>query len=87
MKAITLRNLPKELALRIARVARERGISLNRAVIDMLQAAGGSPAAPRPPVAHRDLDALFGVWSPEDLDGFNASLASQRGIDPGIWTG
>jgi hypothetical protein len=86
MKALTLRNLPKDLALRIARDARKRGISLNRAVIDLLLSTSGIPSAPRQPQEYRDLDSLFGVWSPKDLAEFEKSLAAQRAIDAEIWS-
>jgi hypothetical protein len=86
MKALTIRNLPKDLAWRIARDARAKKISLNRAAIDLLHAACGGPAAPRSPQEHHDLDALFGVWSPKDLAEFNRSLAAQRVVDSELWT-
>lgn len=86
MKAITLRNLPPDVARAVLGAAAEKGISLNRAVIALLEQAGGAARAKRPPREHRDLDAFFGVWSRRDAEEFGRSLADQRPVDPEVWT-
>ena len=86
MKAITLRNLPPDVARAVLGAAAEKGISLNRAVIALLEQAGGAGRAKRPPREHRDLDAFFGVWSKRDAEEFGRHLVDQRPVDPEIWT-
>lgn len=84
MKPITLRNLPPEVARRIRRKAEEEGISLNRAVIELLKEAAGLGGKKKPRV-HHDLDFLIGTWSKEEADAFDKALAEQRRIDPELW--
>ena len=84
MKAITLRNLPPDLARRLERKAGEEGLSLNRAVIAALEEAFGSPGKKRRAVYH-DLDFLVGSLSKEDADVLERSLRAQRRIDPEVW--
>jgi hypothetical protein len=86
MKAITLRNIPKPVARAIERRAREKGTSLNRAVIEMLEDASGERRpAQRSRVVHRDLDQLAGSWTAEEAAEFERSLRDQRAIDPELW--
>jgi hypothetical protein len=83
MKAITLRNVPAEIARRIERVARTEGISLNKAAIRLLR----EPAIEKVPEAapYDDLDALSGTWSTKEADAFDAALRDQRKIDRKMW--
>ena len=85
MKAITLRNLPAQLARRIEEEASATGASLNKTVIRLLQRATGlgEPAAAE--VRHHDLDHLAGAWSAEEAAEFDRALAEQRQIDPELW--
>ncbi|MBI2998270.1 MAG: hypothetical protein HYY46_07415 [Deltaproteobacteria bacterium] len=86
MKAITLRNLPLELARTIRQKAEEQGTSINKAVIKLLEEGtgirgkknGGKPL-------HHDLDSLAGAWTKEEAAEFDKALASQRTIDPDLW--
>ena len=83
MKPITLRQLPDALARLIRRKAESEGLSLNRAVIAVLEErlVGRPPAEPQ----HHDLDALAGVWSDAEARAFDRALAAQRAIDPELW--
>jgi hypothetical protein len=80
---ISLRNLPPALHRLIRRRARERGISLNRAVIELLEARSRPQQAPAE--VHDDLDFLIGSWTEEEGDSFDQELARQREIDPELW--
>jgi hypothetical protein len=84
MKAVTLRNLPPELARVIGRRAEEAGTSVNKAVIGLLEE---SVAGRRKKAAllHRDLDALAGSWTKQEASAFEQALARQRAIDPDVW--
>jgi hypothetical protein len=84
MKTITLRNIPKELALRLEQKARTEGLSLGKTAIRLLEEATGLHGKPRPAV-HHDLDALAGAWTEEEARTFERSLRGQRKIDPELW--
>lgn len=84
MKAITLRNIPKDLAKVLERKARSEGKSLNRVVLELLsRACGTANASPR--VENSDFDSIFGAWTDEEADEFDAVLREQRQIDPELW--
>ena len=80
MKAITLRNVPPDLAEALDREKRRRGQSLNRTAIELLkQGLGvGSPRS-------NGLGRLAGGWSEEDAREFERALASFGEIDPEMW--
>ncbi len=85
MKAITVRDVPKQVARELRRRARARGASLSRTVVGLLEeATGGAPRA-RGPVRHHDLDALAGSWSREEAAEFDAELRRLRAVDPEMW--
>lgn len=86
MRAITLRNLPPELARMIEQRSVTTGTSLNRTVIDLLEEALGLKGKRLPKVVHRDLDDLAGSWSEEEAAEFDRVLAEQRQIDPELWS-
>lgn len=85
MKAVTLRNLPPELARIIRRKADEGRTSLNRAVISLLQKSVGMGGKTKDKPLHHDLDALAGSWTEEEASAFDEALARQRAIDPDLW--
>lgn len=85
MNAITVRNLPPDVAKVIRDKARKEGLSLNRVVVRLLEDATGVKRG-RKPVVHHDLDHLFGVWSAEEADEFDRFLEEHRSvIDPEMW--
>ncbi len=81
MGAITIRNLPPEIDSAIRQRAQQEGISLNQAVIRLL----GETIHPPKNKTYHDLDHLFGIWTKEEADAFDAVLAEQRQIDPKDW--
>lgn len=85
--AITVSNLPPAVAKAVKEKARQEKLSLNEAIVKLLEEAtgGGSPQASKP-VVHHDLDHLFGVWSKEEADEFDAFLREHRSIiNAGMW--
>ena len=84
MKAITLRNVPPNLGRRIERRAKEKGLSMNRTVIQILEDALGT-SNKRAAQLHHDLDHLAGSWSEVEAREFDEDLAAQRRIDPDLW--
>lgn len=86
LRAITVRGLPAELSAELARLRRERRLSFNRLVIELLAerlGLAGRPAAEqRPP---DELDRLAGVWKAEEADAFNHAVAEVRRVDDELW--
>lgn len=82
--AITLRNLPKKLDQTIQKRAKEKGISVNKAVITLLEEQLGMKL-PKPSVEYHDLDNLAGSWTKAEADAFDNTLTKQREIDPQLW--
>jgi len=86
MKAITLRNLPPELAKTIRQKAEEQGTSINKAVINLLEEGTGIRGKKNGKKSlHHDLDSLAGSWTKDEAEEFDKSLAAQRTIDPDLW--
>jgi hypothetical protein len=86
MKAITLRNLPPELAKAVRKEAHRQRTSINRAVISLLQRkTEQSKKRPREAQEYDDLDSLAGSWSKGEAAAFETALAAQRTLDPDLW--
>ena len=85
MKAITLRGVPPEVARMIQRKSHETGESLNKVVIELLEAGAGVRRRRGRKVVHHDLDDLAGAWSREEAAAFDRSLKDQREIDADLW--
>ncbi len=78
-KAITLRNIPPKAARRIEQMAKAEGISLNKAVLRLLQNVEGGSIRKR---QQSNLAQLSGTWSKEEADAFDRFLAEERSIEP-----
>ena len=85
MKAITLRNIPEEVARRIREIADESGLSLNKAVIKLLRQGMETDGDASGPRRHHDLDALAGSWTMEDARAFEKDLNESRIVDEELW--
>ena len=59
MGAITVRNLPPELARAIRQKAKREKVSLNRAVIGLLEEAAGLARGTKPEVLHKKRGRRF----------------------------
>jgi hypothetical protein len=84
MNAITVRNLPPAVAKAVKEKARKEKLSLNRAIVRLLEEATGEKRTAK--VIHHDLDHLAGTWSEEEYQQVMAALREQRQIDPEMWT-
>ncbi len=80
MKAITIRNVPPELAAALEREKRRRGQSLNRTAIDLLKQSLGVGTR-----RSNGLGRLAGEWSEERAREFACLLAPFGDIDPEMW--
>lgn len=84
MKTVTLRNPPPELLRMIRKKASEKKVSLNKAVIGLLEEGAGLSKKPKRILSH-DLDDLAGSWSEEEARAFEKNLQRQRVIDEDLW--
>ena len=80
MKAVTLRNLPSEVAHTVQQRAKQKKTSLNKAVIELLEESAGGRAKKKAPVRYHDLDHLAGTWTNEEAAAFDKLIAEQRTI-------
>ena len=85
MKVVTLRKLPPEIVRIVQRRAKERGTSISKAVISLLEEAAGVRQRERRVSSYDDLDALAGSWTREEAEVFEQALREQRGVDPELW--
>lgn len=86
MRQITIRNIPDEIERIVKKEARSKGVSLNKAVISLLEKATGIRAkGENKKVPYHDLDHFCGVWKKEDETTFNKNLELQRKIDEEVW--
>lgn len=85
MKAITLRNLPPDVARTVQQRAKQNKTSVNKAAIELLEESTGGKAKKKVPVRYHDLDDLVGTWTNEEADAFDKIVRSFRTIDPDLW--
>jgi hypothetical protein len=84
VKAITLRNLPSDLDKTIRQRARGKRMSVNKAVIGLLEEHLTQATTKRTDLYH-DLDDLCGSWTKDTAAAFDQALAKQRAIDQDVW--
>ena len=85
MRQYTVRGVPPEIEKKIAEEARRKGVSLNRALVSLLERVAGSSGATALREPYGDLDELFGVWVPAEYSRVEKSLRDQREIDKELW--
>lgn len=83
MNAITVRNLPPAVVKAVKEKARREKLSLNKAIVALLEEATGSQ--PGKQVLHHELDHLAGRWSEAEYEKFMEVLREQRQVDPEMW--
>ena len=84
MKAITLRDVPAELARLIRRKAEKEGLSLNKTVVRLLEESTGLRQNKQRKL-YDDLDGLAGSWTRREATEFERALKKQRAIEPDLW--
>lgn len=86
MKQITIRGIPEDIVRTIEKEARRKQLSLNKAIISLLEKATGIRAKEKKKkTLYHDLDHLFGRWTKEEAMIFDKSLELQREIDEELW--
>jgi antitoxin FitA-like protein len=84
MKAITLRNIPPRVQRAIQSKARQKGISVNKAVLELLEERVGILQDHKKSV-HHDLDSLAGSWNSREEKSFQQVVGVGRQIDEDLW--
>ena len=82
---ITLRSVDQRLAEEIRKVAREEGISLNKATLKLLRRGAGLQERRTPNVVGHSLDHLIGTWNETDAKHFLRTIRSCERIDRSFW--
>ena len=85
LSQITLRSLEPRLAEEIRKVAREEGISLNKATLKLLRRGAGLQERRTPNVVGHSLDHLIGTWDEADAQHFLRAIRSCERIDRSFW--
>jgi hypothetical protein len=65
--------------------ARKERLSLNKAIVRLLEEATGRAEPKRKKTLHHDLDHLAGSWSQAEYRQFIEALREQRQVDPEMW--
>jgi hypothetical protein len=84
MANLSIRGIDPETAELLKRVARQRGVSVNTQVIELVHQGlgiGGGGRRKR----YTDLDHLAGTWSPEEGKQMEESLADFAAVDENLW--
>ncbi len=82
MKQITVRNIPEELEKEIRRIARERGISINKTIHELLGEALGIDKSSG---KKRDLSEFAGFWDEEEAEEFEKATEVFERVDEELW--
>jgi hypothetical protein len=83
---MTVRKIPNEVERMIKKEAEKKKLSLNKAVVSLLEkAAGVKGEEKKKKTLCRDLDHLSGIWTKEEAKTFKKELQLQRKIDEGLW--
>ena len=87
MNQLTVRGFDDELSASLRRLAKSEGICLNKAALKLMRkGAGLADSKWNPNTVGNSLDDLFGVWSREEADRFDADLEFFETIDESKWT-
>ena len=86
MTQLTVRGIDNNLHKELKSQAKQRGLSVNRYVVELLREATGQIESPNQPTTYHDLDHLAGTWSQEEAETFAQSLLEQRQVDEALWS-
>jgi len=75
---LTIRGVPEETARRLKELSRERAMSVNATVLEILESSLGTTER------RRRLER-YATWSPTDRAEFEEALQAQRTIDDELW--
>ena len=82
---LTIRGMSKQVEQAIRKLSRKEGISLNRAVLRLLERALGRPSPAGDAQIQDDLDRFCGLWSEEEAEEIEGRLSQVRSVDRELW--
>lgn len=82
MCTLTIRGCDDSLMDAIRRESSNRDESINKLVLEAIEARYGTGKKAR---RHSELDALAGTWSEEDAAEFDTTLSDSRTVNPEDW--
>jgi len=86
MRQLTIRGFPTELERKLRSVAREQGISLNKAAIYLLRkGAGLKLPQEQPDTIGTALDAYIGSWSEKEERSVLEAVRDFEHVDEDLW--
>jgi hypothetical protein len=86
MKQLTIRDIPNEVEQEIRKAAQRKGVSLNKAVLSLLEGKSGALRSGKKSVGlHHDLDHLCGILKRKEAADLDNRLALHRKIDEALW--
>jgi hypothetical protein len=88
MNQLTVRGFDDELSAVMRRLAKQEGISLNQAALRLLRKGAGLTDNNKgnPNAIGTSLDDLFGVWSRDEAESFDAAIEVFETVDESAWT-
>ena len=84
MSQITLRGIDEEVEKRIRRMARKKGKSLNKVILEMIYQHTGHKQGSEKPTG-KSLRKLAGGWSRKQAETFFEAIKSCDQIDEAMW--
>ncbi len=86
MTQVTVRGISKDLERKIRALARREQLSLNQAVLRILQKGAGLDQSPEnADTVGTALDSFFGTWTKEQADEMRHFEEDFEKIDEGMW--
>jgi len=85
MTQLTLRGFDKPLEQRLREHARRKGVSLNKAALELLRRGAGLASDSRANCVGNSLDRLAGTWTREQAREFERAVSVMARVDPGLW--
>jgi hypothetical protein len=82
---LTIRGISPELAEAVRRLAREEGISLNKAAVRMLAKGANLGPHKNAGATGNDIDHLFGTWTESEAKAFFKSIEWCEQVDEDLW--
>ena len=85
MKAITVRGIEPNVAIKLKEIASKENKSLNQLLLDLIQIRVGIKKEKKFTRTYDDLDFLFGKWSDKEFEMVQTKIDDERIIDPELW--
>lgn len=85
MTQLTVRGYGEDLEKVLRAVARERGVSLNRAAVLLMKKGAGIAPDTSPNVVGSALDHFIGTWSPAEEQEVLDTIRSCDQLDEELW--